>query len=38
MTHQQGEESEKIHKLAWDTFVDCTEVTKKLEGRFVDLD
>lgn len=31
MTHQQGEESEKIHKLAWDTFVDCTQVAKKLK-------
>ena len=31
MTHQQGEENEKIHKLAWDTFVDCTEVAKKLK-------
>jgi len=31
MTHQQGESSEKIHKLAWDTFVDCTEVAKKLK-------
>ncbi len=31
MTHQHGEESEKIHKLAWDTFVDCTEVAKKLK-------
>jgi len=31
MTHQQGENSEKIHKLAWDTFVDCTEVAKKLK-------
>ena len=31
MTHQQGEESEKIHKLAWDTFVDCTEVAKALK-------
>jgi len=30
MTHQHGENSEKIHKLAWDTFVDCTEVAKKL--------
>ncbi len=26
MTHQQGEDDEKIHKLAWDTFVDCTQV------------
>jgi len=31
MTHQHGESSEKIHKLAWDTFVDCTEVAKKLK-------
>ncbi len=31
MTHQQGEENEKIHELAWDTFVDCTKVAKKLK-------
>ena len=31
MTHQQGEESPKIHKLAWDTFVEGTEVAKKLK-------
>jgi len=31
MTHQQGVDNEKIHKLAWDTFVDCTEVAKKLK-------
>jgi len=31
MTHQHGEENEKIHKLAWDTFVACTEVAKKLK-------
>ncbi|NOQ17998.1 MAG: fructose 1,6-bisphosphatase [Dehalococcoidales bacterium] len=31
MTHQQGEESEKIHKLAWDTFVAGTEVAKSLK-------
>ena len=31
MTHQQGENNEKIHKLAWDTFVVCTEVAKKLK-------
>jgi len=30
MTHQQGENSEKIHKLAWDTFADGTELAKKL--------
>ena len=31
MTHQQGEESEKIHKLAWDTFVAGTELAKSLK-------
>ncbi len=31
MTHQQGEEGKTIHKLAWDTFVTCTEVAKKLK-------
>jgi fructose 1,6-bisphosphate aldolase/phosphatase len=31
MTHQHGEDSEKIHKQAWDIFVDCTEVAKKLK-------
>jgi len=39
MTHQQGTDSEKIHKLAWNTFVDCTEVAKslKLHGAGQDL-
>ncbi len=39
MTHQQGEDSEKIHKLAWDTFIDCTEIAKqlKLHGAGQDL-
>ncbi|HXY75041.1 MAG TPA: fructose-1,6-bisphosphate aldolase/phosphatase [Dehalococcoidales bacterium] len=31
MTHDLGEESEKIHRLAWDTFVAGTEVAKKLK-------
>ncbi len=31
MTHQRGEESEQVHKLAWDTFVECTKVAKKLK-------
>lgn len=31
MTHGHGEENELIHKLAWDTFVDCTQVAKKLK-------
>ncbi|MFH1003192.1 MAG: fructose-1,6-bisphosphate aldolase/phosphatase [Chloroflexota bacterium] len=30
MTHRLGESSAKIHELAWDTFVSCTEVAKKL--------
>lgn len=30
MTHQQGESSGKIHQLAWDTFVECTELAKTL--------
>jgi fructose 1,6-bisphosphate aldolase/phosphatase len=39
MTHQQGEDSEKIHKLAWDTFVEGTNVAKslKLHGAGQDL-
>jgi len=39
MTHQHGEEDEKIHKLAWDTFVAGTEVAKalKLHGAGQDL-
>ncbi len=31
MTHQQGTDSEKIHKLAWDQFVSCTNIAKKLK-------
>ena len=31
MTHKLGEENDKIHKLAWDTFIDCTEIAKKLK-------
>lgn len=31
MTHKRGTEDEGIHKLAWDTFVACTEVAKKLK-------
>ena len=39
MTHQHGEDSEKIHKLAWDTFLECTKVAKslKLHGAGQDL-
>ena len=31
MTHQQGVESEKIHRLSWETFLAGTEVAKKLK-------
>jgi fructose 1,6-bisphosphate aldolase/phosphatase len=31
MTHERGEGSGEIHKLAWDTFVDCTNMAKKLK-------
>jgi fructose 1,6-bisphosphate aldolase/phosphatase len=31
MTHDKGVEAEEIHSLAWDTFVQCTEVAKKLK-------
>ncbi len=31
MTHQEGVDSEKIHKLSWDVFVDCTGIAKKLK-------
>jgi fructose 1,6-bisphosphate aldolase/phosphatase len=30
MTHEHGENNERIHKLAWDTFVTGTELAKKL--------
>ena len=31
MTHRRGENSEVIHKLAWDAFIKATEVAKKLK-------
>jgi fructose 1,6-bisphosphate aldolase/phosphatase len=31
MTHNHGANNEKVHKLAWDTFVACTEVAKELK-------
>jgi fructose 1,6-bisphosphate aldolase/phosphatase len=30
MTHERGVDNEEIHKMAWDTFVEGTEVAKKL--------
>jgi len=39
MTHQHGVDSALIHKLAWDTFVECTRISKslKLHGAGQDL-
>ena len=39
MTHQHGVENEKIHKLAWDTFIEGTKLAKsmKLYGEGQDL-
>lgn len=31
MTHEAGRNNGEIHQLAWDTFVECTEVAKKLK-------
>lgn len=31
MTHERGVDNEEIHKLAWDTFLACTEVAKELK-------
>ncbi len=31
MTHTKGEDNADIHKLAWDIFLRCTEVAKKLK-------
>jgi len=39
MTHQKGEDNETIHKMAWDTFLECTKVARelKLHGAGQDL-
>ena len=31
MTHDRGENSTEVHKLAWDTFINGTEIAKKLK-------
>lgn len=31
MTHTRGEDAEEIHKLAWDTFIDCTNLAKEMK-------
>jgi len=30
MTHKHGVDNPKVHKLAWDTFVECTNLAKKM--------
>lgn len=39
MTHRKGTDDDEVHKLAWNTFVSCTEVAKdlKLYGAGQDL-
>lgn len=31
MTHTKGVDNKEVHQLAWDTFVKCTEIAKKLK-------
>lgn len=31
MTHKLGVDGKRVHKLAWDTFTDCTAIAKKLK-------
>jgi fructose 1,6-bisphosphate aldolase/phosphatase len=31
MTHDKGENDERIHKLAWDVFMDCAQKAKKMK-------
>src|SRR5512136_330928 len=31
MTHQMGENNSQIHEMAWNTFVGCTQLAKKLK-------
>jgi len=31
LTHKKGVDNETIHEMAWDTFVDCTAIAKKLK-------
>jgi fructose 1,6-bisphosphate aldolase/phosphatase len=31
MTHGRGENSQEVHKLAWDTFMDCAQKARKLK-------
>lgn len=39
MTHRSGTDNEQVHKLAWDTFIECTAVARslKLHGAGQDL-
>ena len=31
MTHRKGLENSAVHKVAWDTFIDCTELARKVK-------
>ena len=31
MTHEQGIDNEKVHELAWDIFLECTQIAKRLK-------
>ena len=31
MTHRLGEENQQVHQLAWNTFLACTEIAKKMK-------
>jgi fructose 1,6-bisphosphate aldolase/phosphatase len=38
MTHEHGENYEPVHRLAWNVFIACTDVAKKLANRWQPLD
>lgn len=31
MTHRLGEDNQEVHQLAWNTFLACTEIAKKMK-------
>ena len=38
LTHDKGIDNKDVHKLAWDTFLACTEVAKKLKDIGAELE
>ena len=38
ITHKHGINHGDIHEMAWNIFVDCTQVPKKLKTRFKEID